>query len=69
MSRRKVASTSIETVGYDASTSTLEIVFTDGMRYLYLGVPKPVYCELMGAESAGRYFNRNIKGSYPFKEI
>jgi hypothetical protein len=62
MNRRAVASSNIESVGYE--NSTLEIAFVDGGIYQYLGVALSVYQGLMSASSKGRYFHHFIKDRY-----
>lgn len=36
----------------------------DFRRYIYSGVPQPVYDGLLKATSRGQYFNQTIKGHY-----
>ena len=62
MNRRAVASSNIESVGYE--NSTVEIAFVDGGIYQYLGVPLSVYQGLMSASSKGSYFHHFIKDRY-----
>jgi len=64
MIRQSVTSSTIESIGYDAKTQTLEIEFKKGSVYQYYGVPESEYAALMGAESHGSYFAHNIKGRY-----
>ena len=53
---------------YDEATQVLEIGFRDGSVYAHQGVPAELYEGLMGAESAGSYYARHIKGRYPHSE-
>lgn len=70
MDRVTVQSSNIASVGYELSTSTLEIEFKSGGIYQYSGVPQDIYEGLMNAESKGGYFHQNIKnGGYPYKKI
>ena len=70
MDRETVQSSNIASVGYDLSSSTLEIEFESGGIYQYSGVPQDVYKGLMSAESKGKYFHQNIKnGGYPYNKI
>lgn len=64
--RVAVNSTAILSVGYNTKKSTLHIVFTNGVRYVYKDVAVLVALELVSAYSIGKYFNRNIKGIYSF---
>ena len=57
-------SSAIERAEYDANSLQLHIWFRGTGLYTYYGVPKQVYVGLVGAASAGRYFNDNIKDRY-----
>ncbi len=69
MQRTPVSSSNIVSIGYDDSSSTLEIEFTKGEVYQYAGVPQSVYDALMSASSHGIYFNANIKAVYPITRL
>jgi hypothetical protein len=62
--RLPVESTSLESVGFDASTNQLEIEFRDGGVYRY-AVPRRIHQELMAADSLGAFFARRIRHHYP----
>jgi len=64
MDRISVRSSNIRSVGFEASSLTLEVEFNSGSVYQYLNVPESEYEGLMNAASKGRYLNRNIKGRY-----
>ena len=64
MDRVEVVSSNIRSVGFEASSLTLEVEFNSGSIYQYLNVPESEYEGLMDAGSKGRYLNRNIKGRY-----
>ena len=64
MLRQVVSSQIIESVGYDAELSLLEIQFRNGWIYEYGGVPVNVYRELMSAPSHGKYLKRHIVDIY-----
>ena len=69
MERQHVNSTNVRSIGYDATTGTLEVEFnTDGL-YLYSGVPEAVYSALMRASSKGRYLNDHIKDRYQCRKL
>lgn len=69
MKREKVESSSIAAIGYEATTRTLEIAFTNGHVYQYFGVPTSVHQALMLSESKGKFFNDNIRDAYEFKRV
>ncbi len=59
--REAVESSTMKSVGYEATSRILEIEFESGAVYQYLGVSARVQEELLGAESKGRYFNSEIR--------
>ena len=69
MHREPVISSSISSIGYDESTQTLEIEFSDGAIYQYLGVIPKIYKEIMDADSSGKYFHKNIKNIYNYSKV
>ncbi len=70
MERIPVQSSNLASVGYDATSSTLEIEFHSGGIYQYDGVPQEIYDGLLSADSKGKYFHRNIKNAgYPYTKI
>mgnify|MGYP000415686133 CR=1 FL=1 len=64
MQRRYIESTMIDSIGYDASSSTLEIEFKSGAVWQYYDFPESTWYEFDGAESQGRFFHAYIKGHY-----
>lgn len=69
MRRVAVSSGAVVAVGYDAATNELEVEFTGGDVYRYSMVPPSVHRALLAAESIGGYVNREIKPSYPAREV
>ena len=63
MERIPVASSMIQSVGYDHTSSILEIEFRSGKVYRYLDVPQQTHIELMSAGSKGGYFEAYIKNA------
>lgn len=47
---------------YDTETKELTVVFTNGRSYTYEDVDTNTYNSLIGAKSAGGYFNSIKKG-------
>ena len=54
---------------YDASSETLEIRYHSGKVSHYLSVPEKVFREMRSTMVKGIWFNRHIKGKYPFEEV
>ncbi len=69
MDRQRVVSSSIRSVGYDATETTLEVEFVGGDLYQYFNVPVEKYERLMAAASKGRYLDGNIKDRYRYRRI
>ncbi|MCL5028984.1 MAG: KTSC domain-containing protein [Bacteroidetes bacterium] len=69
MERQNVESSLAASVGYDPTTSTLEIEFkTTGAVWQYYDVPENVFNEMMNG-SIGKYFHANIKGQYSESQV
>lgn len=69
MKRQAVSSSNIASIGYDASSKTLEVEFNNGRTYEYYNVPASEYSALMSASSHGKYFSANIKDNYRASEL
>jgi hypothetical protein len=65
----KLPSAVIAAYEYDVATETLTIRYHSGKVYNYLKVPEKVFKEMRSVMVKGIWFNRNIKGKYPFKEV
>jgi hypothetical protein len=64
-----VASTTLTTVAYDQRTEILRLEFRSGAVYDYCGVPWQIHNALLAASSKGAYFNRNIRGRFPYRKL
>ena len=64
-----VESTTLATVGYDEACELLQLEFCSCAVYLYFGVPAAVHQALLNAPSKGRYFNRAIRGQFPYRQV
>jgi hypothetical protein len=65
MIRQLVNSSAVRSVGYDRRSRTLEVEFTSGEVYRYLGVERIVFSALLRSDSLGRFVNERIKPRYP----
>lgn len=70
MNRVAVQSSNVASVGYDASSSTLEVAFHSGGVYQYFGVPEHHYVALTsGVGSVGQYLARYVKDVYSYRRV
>lgn len=61
-----VDSTTLATIAYEAAHHTLWLEFRSGAVYVYSSVPSKVHQALLLADSKGAYFNRHIRGRFPY---
>ncbi|QTF08027.1 KTSC domain-containing protein [Brenneria izadpanahii] len=69
MQRKRVSSSELFAVGYDAENSVLEIELLNGSIYQYIGVARMIYEELMSSTAKHRYYARYIKSSFPYEKL
>ena len=62
-----VHSSLLARMSYEADRTMLHLEFRDGSRYRYFGVPRAMYEGLCVAPSKGAYFNRQIRGTFPYE--
>ena len=65
MERQYVNSSMIESIGYDASSGTLEVEFKDGAIWDYLDFPEYLWYDFLSAGSKGKFFHQHIRKKYP----
>ena len=68
MKREPVTSSNVVSVGYDATTETLEVEFRSGV-YQYYNVPQHIHDSLKKVESVGKFLNAYIKSAYPYAKV
>ena len=61
-----VESTTLATVAYDKARELLQLEFRSRAIYQYFGVAATVHEALLCAPSKGSYFNRFIRGRFPY---
>ncbi len=64
-----MTSSSVASVGYDATRFELEIEFRNGRVYRYLQVPAAAYRLLLQAPSIGEYVNTVIKPRFEARAV
>lgn len=67
--RVALKSTTLAAAAYDAVLARLEVEFCDGARYIYSGVARDIVSGLLCADSKGWYFNRHIRGHFPYVKL
>jgi hypothetical protein len=65
----QVSSSNIDSIGYDEQNQEVYVRFLNGNIYVYKGVPKHEYQNLLEAPSHGSYLNRSFKNVYPYERI
>lgn len=70
MERRSLASSCIAEVAYEPASATLTVRFHEGRTSQYFAVPESVYTTLIGADSIGTCFNREVRlASYAYHRL
>lgn len=64
MERQYVESSMITSIGYDESSSTLEVEFKSGVVWQYYDFPEYMWYEFQTAESKGKYFHAYIREQF-----
>jgi hypothetical protein len=64
-----VDSTTLLAVSYNEAQALLQLEFCSRAVYQYFRVPAEVHQSLLAAPSKGRYFNRAIRGRFPYRRI
>ena len=64
MKRISVSSSMLKSVGYESLSQMLEVEFSNGDVWQYVGVPQGVWNEMMESSSVGSYFHKNTKGNF-----
>lgn len=69
MKFNSVESSNLASVGYNAKTKTLGVMFKTTGPYFYLGVPEGIWNKFKASESKGQFFTQTIKPHYEFFQI
>jgi hypothetical protein len=59
----------VTAIRYDATTSTLRVIYVSGSIYDYKHVPEKIYKDMRVASSKGEFLNKHIKPNYEFEKI
>lgn len=63
---RRVFSSHIDQIGYDAVSQELIVKFQNGKTAVYMGVPFEVAQDVLSAPSIGTALNQLVKGRYSY---
>lgn len=66
--RTPVQSSVLASIGY-SSDATLELEFRSGAIYRYFAVPPALFQALIGSESKGTFFNRNVRSHFRYQRV
>jgi len=66
VSRQRVHGKLVRSVGYDATTQTMQVEFTGGV-YDYLNVKEERYYRFLESEDADEYFKEEVKSHYMYQ--
>ena len=69
MERKRINSSTIRAVGYDAKSETLEIEFADGKVTAYSRVSPEVHRRFMAAPSPVSFFEDKIAEEYTARRV
>jgi hypothetical protein len=69
MERELVSSSTVVSIGYDATTETLEVEFTNGGVYQYYNVPVSLHAQFMESSSKGQFLHTYIRNAYPYSRV
>ncbi len=69
MERKKVSSSHMRSVGFDAGSKTLEVELTDGSIWQYTSVSSEVHRRLLAAPSIISYYRDNIEEAFSRRRI
>ncbi len=64
-----VESSFIGAVAYQGDEEVLWLRFHNDRTYLFRQVPEQTYEKLLAAESKGRFFNSQIKDTFPYARV
>ena len=67
--RAELRSSTLARAEYDSVRAQLLLDFHDGSRYLYSGVQRPLFIDLVRAPSQGSFFNREIRTRFVYVRI
>ena len=69
ITRNIVASSNINSIGYDEKTLTLDVEFCNGAIYQYHDVPQEIYENMLSSASIGKYLVQNIKNIFGYSKV
>lgn len=65
--QQTVTSSNIAKAAHDGAN--LFLLFNSGIAYKYDGVPEAIYRALVGADSVGSYFHKNVRNIFRHERL
>lgn len=62
-------SSALKAISYERGRKSLVVEFTNGGIYEYGSVEPAQFKALLNADSAGRFFIKEIRNSYPYRKV
>lgn len=69
MNFKKVKSSMLSEIAYDADGNRLHIRFSGGKEYVYHDVAQSLHDDMMAAESIGEFFAQNVRGKFQHRIV
>jgi len=69
MTRNKVMSSNISSVGYDEESKVMEVEFKNGRVYTVHDIPKDEHEKMINSSSISGHYHANIKNNYTVKPL
>jgi hypothetical protein len=69
MERKRVNSSKIRAVGYDAASGTMEVEFSDGHVNAYRGVSPEIHRSFMNSPSPNSFFEDRIEEDFKAERV
>jgi KTSC domain len=64
---RRVFSSHVESLGYDAATRELHVTYSNGSTAVYEGVDAGVFSAVMSSPSIGMALREHVRGRYGYR--
>ncbi|RJP48804.1 MAG: KTSC domain-containing protein [Anaerolineaceae bacterium] len=66
---QEVESSNIASIGHDEEENALHVQFKNGGHYVYSGIARDAFNEILKAKSVGGYIHKHVKGQCACRKI